>query len=339
MLRRTLVFITMISGTFSLAAAQQDACKSVEIPVGVVNFSGESFRGLAPQDFLAHAQKGSIAVKSITYDNGPRRVLLVVDTNKKLSANLRKVEVELVKTLVAAARPEDSLGLLPARGPGAVVKFGDPRSGLVDAIQDTSAHQGKDRGVLDAVQDGIEWFSDPHPGDAIIVVAADTEGNHKANAKSVAKALAEHHIRMFGLALGPIQTRNSTTSSFYTSTTSQGLSLAQPSTGDLIYNTGDEDFYPLTSNSGGLVMMVADPDSKQFSDNMSDPQVQQRVKARAVIVTNAVEAFYRAVVEPQRVPSPGWWSLDLTESIRKNSPKMWLLYPNQLGSCSEMASK
>jgi hypothetical protein len=339
MLRRILVFITMALGVFAAGAAQQDACKAVEVPVGVVNFGGESFRGLAPQDFLARAQKGSITIKSLAYDNGPRRVLLVVDTNKNISANLRKIEVELVRTLVAAARSEDSLGLLPARGPGAVVKFGDPRSGLVDAIQDTSTHQGKDRGVLDAVMEGIEWFSDPHPGDAIIVIAPDTEGNHKTNAKAVAKALAEHHIRMFGLALGPIQTRNSTTSMFYTSTTSQGLSLAQPSTGDLIYNTGDEDFFPLTSNSGGLVMMVADPDSKQFSDNLNDPQVQQRVKTRAVIVNNAVDAFYRAVVEPERVPSPGWWSLELTESIRKNSPKMWLLYPTQLGSCSEVASK
>jgi hypothetical protein len=339
MLRRILVFMVLVLGISAVAVSQQDACKAVEIPVGVINFGGESFRGLAAQDFLAHPQKGSITVKSIAYDNGPRRVLLVVDTSKKLSANLRKVEVELVKTLVAASRPEDSLGLLPARGPGSVVKFGDPRTGLVDAIQDTNSQQRKDRGVLDTVLEGIEWFSDSHPGDAIIVIAPDTEGNHKANAKSVANALAEHHIRLFGLALGPIQTRNSTTSSFYTSTTSQGLSLAQPSTGDLIYNTGDENFFPLTQNSGGLVTLVADPDSTQFSDNVSDPQVLQRVRFRALTITNAIDAFYRVVVEPQRVPSPGWWSLDLAENIKKNSPRMFLLYPTQLGPCSQVAAK
>jgi hypothetical protein len=334
-MRRSLLCITFIvTSMFTVAAAQQDACKAFEIPVGVINFGGESFRGLVPQDFLAHAQKGPVAIKSVAYDDGPRRILLVVDTSKKLSPNLRKAELELVKTLAASARPEDTLGLLTARGPGATVKFGDPRVNLLDAIsQENNSKEGKDRGVLDAVLEGAEWFSPSRPGDAIVVIARDTEGNHKANAKSVAKALADHHVRMFGLALGPIQTRNSTTSTFQTSTTSQGLAIAKPSTGDLLYNTGDEDFYPLTMNSGGLAMLVVDPDSKQFSDKMDDPQVQQRVRLRAQAVANAVDSFYRMVVEPQQSVHGEWWDLELTQGIQRNSPKMWLLFPHSLGPC------
>lgn len=334
MLRRTLVIVGMVWGMFSLASAQQESCKAMEIPVGVINSLGESFRGLAPQDFLARAQKGSVTVKSMVYDDGPRRVLIVVDTGKKLSGNLRKAEVALVKTFVAAARPEDSLGLLSAHGPGGPVKFSDPRANIVDALaQETNSNEGKDRGVLDAVMQGAEWFSDPHPGDAILIIAPTTEGNHKTNAKAVAKALADRHIRLFGLALGPIQTRNSTTSMFYTSTTSQGLSLAQPSTGDLIYDTGDEDFYPLTSNSGGLVAAVVDPDSKQFSDKMDSPQIQQFVRSRALLVANAIDSFYRVMVEPQRASHQEWLNLDLTDAVRKNSPAMFLLYPHAVGPC------
>lgn len=333
-MRRNLLYIALIVTTMCRAATAQDACKAYEIPVGVINFNGESFRGLATQDFLGHAQKGSVAIKSITFDDSPRRILLVVDTNKNLSVNLRKAEVELVKTLAASARPEDSLGLLTARGPGGTVKFGDPRASLVDAIsQETSAKEGKGRGVLDAVLEGVEWFSPSRPGDAIVVIAHDTEGNHKANAKSVAKALADHHVRMFGLALGPIQTRNSTTSYYQTAASSQGLALATPSTGDLIYSTGDEDFYPLTVNSGGVVGMVMDPDSKQFSDKMDDPRVQQRVRSWAQLVTNAVDTFYRMTIEPQHPGHSDWWDLTLTESIQKNSPKMWVLFPHSLGPC------
>jgi hypothetical protein len=334
-MRRSLLYISFILvSMFQVAAAQQDACKAFEIPVGVINLGGESFRGLAPQDFLAHAQKGSVAVKSITYDDGPRHILLVVDTSRKLSANVHKAELELIKTFAAAARPEDTLGLLTARGPGATVKFGDPRANLVDAIsQATTSKEGKDRGVLDAVLEGVEWFSPSRPGDAIVVIAHDTEGNHKANAKSVAKTLADHHIRLFGLALGPVQTRNTTTSSFQTSTTSQGLALTTPSTGDLIYNTGDEDFFPLTMNSGGLVALVVDPDNKQFSDKIDDPQIQQGVRFRAQVIANAVDTFYRMVLEPQHGMRGEWLDLGLTESIKKNSPKMWLLFPHSLGPC------
>ncbi|HEY6272392.1 MAG TPA: hypothetical protein VIX19_10410 [Terriglobales bacterium] len=334
MFRRALVFIVMMLGLFAMAAAQQDACKNVEIPVGVINSGGESFRGLATQDFLARTQKGSVSVKSIAYDIGPRRVLLVVDTSRKLPANLRRAEVELLKTFLAAIRPEDSVGLLTALGPGGPVKFGDTRASITEAVAgETNSTQGKNRGVLDAVSEGVEWFADPHAGDAIVVIAPNTEGNHKSNAKSVAKALADHHIRMFGLALGPIQTRNPTASAFTTSTTSQGLALSTPDTGVLTYSLGDEDFYPLTSNSGGLVAAVVDPDSKKFSDKMDSPSIQQFVRSRAQLVANAVDSFYRMLVEPQPTSHQEWWSLDLTQDIRKNSPAMFLLYPHSLGPC------
>jgi hypothetical protein len=333
MLRRTLACFFLIMGMLVAASAQQDACKALEIPVGVVNLNGEEFRGLAPQDFMARLQKGPVSVKSLTYDDGPRRVLLVVDTSKKLSANQIKAETELVKTLIAAVRPEDSVGLITARGPGGTVKFGDPRANVLDAISGSGNTKGKDRGVLDAVLEGLEWFSPSRPGDAIVVIAHDLEGNHKANAKSVAKALTDHHVRLFGLAVGPIQTRNTTTSFYSTAASSQGLALATPATGDIIYNTGDEDFYPLTLNSGGLVGMVVDPDSKTYSDKMDDPRVQLRVKLWAQAIANAVDTFYRMVVEPPHAVHGEWWDLQLTEGIQKNSPKMFVLFPHSLGPC------
>ena len=60
----------------------------------------------------------------------------------------------------------------------------------------------------------------------------------------MAKALHDNHIRMFGLALGPVETQNSVASHFMTSTTSQGLAEAKPLAGTVVYETGDEHFYP-----------------------------------------------------------------------------------------------
>ena len=53
---------------------------------------------------------------------------------------------------------------------------------------------------------------------SIVVIASELEGNRKANARMVAKALHDNHIRMFGLALGPVETKNSVASHFVTST-------------------------------------------------------------------------------------------------------------------------
>src|SRR5260370_20054928 len=221
MASRILALFVMLFGLAAGSVAQQ-ACK-IEVPVGVINASGDTFRGLSAEDFAGRASKGSVAVKSIVFDDGPRRVLFIVDASKKLSTNTRKAEIELIDTLTAASRPEDSLALITARGPGGMVKFGEDRAGFARALSAQGASNRSRDGILDAVTDGMEWFTGPRPGDAIVVIAADLDGNHKSNPKSVAKALGQHHIRMFGLALGPVQIRSSVATGSIASTTSQGL--------------------------------------------------------------------------------------------------------------------
>src|SRR5215472_18502711 len=100
---RLFSLLLAISSLAAGASAQQ-ACSAIEVPVSVISAGGESFRGLAADSFVASS--GSV-VKSLTYDDGARRVLLVVDTSNKLSGNARKAEAELVDSLLAASRPED----------------------------------------------------------------------------------------------------------------------------------------------------------------------------------------------------------------------------------------
>jgi hypothetical protein len=321
MVYRRIVALLFFLSVTAFSNAQQ-ACKA-EMPIGVINSGGESFRGLSPQDFQAHGPKG-VGIASVSYDDGPRRLLMVVDTGKKLSVGAHKAEVELVKSIVAASRPEDSLALITARGPGGLVKFGEERSSLVAAL-DSNANTGKDRGVLDAIVDSIEWFSDPHPGDAIVLIAASTEGNHKANPKSVAKALATHHIRLFGLALGPVMTRNLSKEGVVTSTTTGGMSYATAGVGDFVY--------PLSQNSGGLVVAALNDQSQGGGDRMADPRFLQFLRSRAQVITNAVQVFYRVQVEQPQISHPEGWTLEIKENIRKASPPMFLLYSRELGPC------
>jgi len=313
--------------TFAAGAMAQQACSAIEVPVSVISAGGESFRGLSAESFVA--SNGS--VKSLTYDEGPRRVLLVVDTSSKLSNNARKAEAELVDSLVTASRPEDSLALITARGQGGIVKFGEDRAGISRALS-PQAGPNRKGGVLDAVVDGLEWFEGSRPGDAIIVIAADLDGNHKTNPKSVAKALAAHHVRMFGLALGPIQAGSTVGTSTVTSGMSQGMAQAQSLTGAQVLLTGDEHFLPLVLDSGGLLLGVLN-EQADVPHNMNDNKFQQQVRYKAQQMYKVVSIFYRLHVEsPQASPQP--WNLGVTETIRKQAPgAMWLLYPHQLGPC------
>lgn len=333
MFSRILIAIGVASILSGIGFAQQSACKASDIPVGVISVSGNVFRGLAAEDFIGHIQKKPVAVKAITYDDGPRRVLIVADLSKKLSADSRKAENEMIEILLANARPQDTFAIMPARGPGQDVKFTEDRSAISQALgQSGDGKRGKEPGVLDTVMTGIEWFGTPQPGDAIVVMASELEGNRKTNAKTVAKALHDSHIRMFGLALGPVETKNSVASRFVTSTTSQGLAEAQPLVGNILYNTGDEHFFPLTTNSGGLVLSVMNADPRR-TYSMADPRMAESVRQKARSVSNMIAAYYRMQVEPPAIARPTEWDLTISDEIQKHSTPMFVLYPHELGPC------
>lgn len=312
--------------------AQEAACTSLDVAVGVTDLKGEPFRGLGAGDFTIHGAKAQVSIRSLALDDGPRRVVLVVDQFKKLTTDGHRVAHALVKEVLAAARPQDSFALLTARGSGRVIKFGEDVSGIAPAVApEIEGGAGSDSGVLDAVMQAISLFGDRRPGDTILVIAASLEGNHKANAKTVAKALNDHGIRMFGLALGPVNRTNVAAGT--QSTTAWGLATVRPGMGLNSYPQGDEDFIPLTSNSGGAVLPVIN-DSVHRSANMNDPKVQEQVRQSAKVIFAMVASFYRLQLErSQALHSSEDWKLDVRESLRKTSPPMLVLYPHQLGPC------
>lgn len=317
-LRTVIILLLFISSVSAGSLAQQAGCTLAEIPVGVADIKGDPFRDLSASDFSSHGSKAQVAVRSVVYDDGPRRVALVVDQVKKLSPSGHRAAQALVKEMLAGARPQDSFALVVARGSGKVIRFGEDASGIAAAASsEGEGSAGKDIGVLDAVMQAVSLFGERQPGDAIVVIAADTEGNHKANPKSVAKALREHGIRMFGLALGPVSHRNAAAST--QSTTAWGLSTVTPMTGAINYSAGDENFLPLTGNSGGAVLPVIQ---------------EQQVRQSAKVISSMVASFYRMQVQrSQALHDSEDWKLDVSESLRKNSPQILVLYPHQLGPC------
>lgn len=333
MASRFLTILSILIVLSSISFAQQTACKSVEVPVGVISLSGDAFRGLAAEDFVGKLQKKSVSIKTLTYDDGPRRVLIVVDTSKNLSTDSRRAETEMIKVLLANGRPEDTFGIMAARGPGQDVKFTADHAAITQALtQPGDGKRGKDPGVLDTVMVGIEWFGEPRSGDAIVVIAAGLEGNHRSNARLVAKELEKNHIRMFGLALGPVQTQSTVAGGTTTSTMAQGFGYTTPGVGALVYNTGDEHFFPLTANSGGLVVGVMNSDSGR-SYKLEDPRLLQEVRQKAFALSKMISAYYRMQVEPPPLAHPEDWNLEITGEIQKHSQPIFVLYPHELGPC------
>jgi len=281
-LQAILLSIILVAGP--VATAQSESCKTTEVPVGVVNANGETYVGLNASLFTGRAGKVAVPVKSMTYDDGPRRIVLIVDQGKKVNADAHKAQQDMLAALLGSARTEDSFALITARGSSQVVKFGEERSALTAAVnsEGTGSH-GKDLGVMDAILQAIDMFGEGKQGDSIIVMAYDLEGNHGANAKRVAQSIGRASRAAVGLALGPVSTKNVATSG--QATTAWGLATASSALGDVVYDTGDDNFYPLTRNSGGLVVAVLNYDPKK-NFSMKDPALQARVKQQAHTIFN-----------------------------------------------------
>jgi hypothetical protein len=307
--------------------AQTAPCNSLQFPISAIDGNGSLLRGLAPADFRAQVGRRQLRIKSVEYDDGPRRVVLVVDTAKKLPAEARRAEQIMVETILAAARPQDSVALVTARGAERTIKFGEERAGFVQTLAEQDApKQHHEGGVLDSVLEAFELLGTPQSGDAIVVFAQDLEGNRKTSAKAVSRLLASRHTRMFGVALGPVMTQNPTAS-----TSEWAGTRMLPYAGDAPYHGGDEDFYWLTRDSGGVVVGAVNFNAVN-SPNISDPAFQARLKQKARSVFDIMAGYYRMELD---APIVGDWNLGISDAIRKVVPTMFLLYPHQLAPCAK----
>src|SRR5690349_16254536 len=143
---RILVALSLILGFSTMGLGQQGACNGVEVPIGVISASGDIFRGLAAEDFIGQLQKKRVSVKLVTFDDGPRRVLIVVDVNKKLSPDSRKAEGEMLRTILENSRPQDTFALISTHGHGPQVKFTADRSAIKLALGwDNAPDNGKEK--------------------------------------------------------------------------------------------------------------------------------------------------------------------------------------------------
>lgn len=323
----------LISTLFSLAfsaTAQQAACTAADVPVSVIKANGDPVEGLAAADFIAQLKKQSLSIQSATYDGGPRRILLVVDETRELSAEAHKGAVEFATSIILSAQPEDSLALLTARGAEGAVKFGSDRPALLHALNENHGEQtrGKQLGVMDAVAEGISWFGQPQMGDSIVLIAMDLEGNHNTNFKNVAKLLEEHRIRLFGVALGHLELTNQTSSVQMTGR--QGMGYVDPGM-PMWGQQGEANFLPLTVNSGGYVV-PEDTLSKKHEFKMTDAKKMELQKTAATM-SGLIDKFYavRISATPSAHPEP--WTVSLNPGKLQGLPGAHVLYPHEVGPC------
>jgi hypothetical protein len=210
------------------------------------------------------------------------------------------------------------------------VSFDKGRDAVANAIaelRDKNATPFTDAGVLDATLEGISWFENPAPGDAIVLMASEIEKNKSVNYAQVANALASKRIRLFSFALGPI----------LAGTYFSPVNPFAPHNEGWGFVGDEENLSALTWNSGGYMLFEETQDPRK-EYKLTEAHLQELLDEAARMYT-AIATFYRVCV---RVP-PGLkrresWKLDLTNDIRKKVPYAYVVYPRLLEPCAGEAA-
>lgn len=311
----------------------QSGC-SVDVPVDVVRSPGGVVRDLKVADLVAeNTRNQDLKIDSLTYDVNARRILFVLDTVHDLPSDARKAEAKMVERILSSARNVDSFALITARGTSRVVKFEQGKAAVQQAVADLAGdpkEKASAPGVLDAVSEGISWFGDPQPGDSILLMAMNFGTNHKTNAKKIAEELESRHIRLFGVALGPINLG----STVATQSDNYNGKFAYASAGDMP-DYREQEFYPLVLNSGGF-LYGDNAINEQRAYKLTDDHLQKLQAMSMQFYQFMVEYFHLRVESPSNSES---WKLTLSASGQERLAKPVLLYARQLSCEKQQARK
>jgi hypothetical protein len=320
-----------------LVAAQEKTCP-VDLPVGLIDNKGTLLEGLTPQDLTIRQNKQSLAIQSVKYDSAPRRILLLMDTSARLPVDARKAEVALARYLLSRVRAADSFALLTARGPLRQVHFEEGKESILRALQELSADPKeavKGENILDTMVQGMAWFGQSRPGDAILIMADHLEESNeptqfigrtvsgtgpmqgvvtdrgpsfekqsKIKFSAVTRMLAEHQMRVFGLQLGALK--------------------AAPLAGKVDPN--DENLFGISLVTGGFA--VFDPVDSFGSYVLTESRL-QTLQDMVWRLYATIAQFYVVRVESKASHTP--WKLELAKDLRSNTRA---LYPQQFDPCA-----
>jgi hypothetical protein len=294
-----------------------------EIPVNVVLPDASLVRNLGKEQFAAKLKIQFLQVTNIKTDNGPRRIVFVLDTAKENSEAIRKIESGVVSSILAKAREQDTFALITVHGLHKEVRFSETRDVLLQISQAIAQRpNGKNElsGVLDGIHQTIGWLQPRQPGDAIIVVAPNIENPIGISFANIRAELNASGIRLFGLQLDrPI-------AGYVHSNLSHAINGSLNINSDIQAN--EQSLDALTAATGGFTLLE-DTDSSRIVYKLTDERL-DLVRRRAVQFFKAITEFY---VVSTNAPPDGY-AIELSKSYRAKLPHAMVLYPMRTVACS-----
>src|SRR5439155_2944461 len=178
-MRKPALAVLLFSLVSTSAAAQGDSCLNRTVTVNVFDGTGNPVKSLGKANFRAVMHKREVGIVSASYDAGPHRIVILLDTSGSMISGAKwKAAVAVAEALVSLASPQSSFALLTFTDHVEDrIGFGHGRKEVADELAKLESTRWQEiRGprktaVLDALWEGLSLLQPAHSGDAICLIS------------------------------------------------------------------------------------------------------------------------------------------------------------------------
>lgn len=189
--------------------AQQNQCFSRSIAVNVEATDGTPITNLQAADFRATLARDSVTVANAVYEQGPRRVLILLDVSDSMTDPIGEWDAVLatVKDVTAAFPAHTSPALMIfADGTQLVAGFDESRStvltkisGLVNIKSRAIGKFTRHTALLDAISQGLSFLGPPRFGDTMLLFTDGGDNVSMEREQPLQRQVLASGIRIFGV--------------------------------------------------------------------------------------------------------------------------------------------
>jgi len=300
-------------------------CRESELAVGLVLPDGHLLRNARPEQLLGESSAKKIPLLGMSVDNGPRRIVFVMDLSRTLSLDARRLEVRFLQHYMQTARSGDSFGLRTLGGKHnfEVGTQTEILTSFLAEVEKGLTEPHGDVGAYETVADAAKSFSPPALGNAIVLLTGEIEGSHRTRFGDAQAILWARQVRLFAVSLSPLYVGEF-------DTTFGGVGRDWYMVTGFVGNR--ETLEDLAWGSGGF-SIIRPTDRPHQSFQLTDVAI-KTTESDADIIRRSIDEFYRLRLNlntsDSRVHS---WKLDLVPDLRKKLPQASVLYPAEIPIC------
>jgi len=185
---------------------QSDSCLHRTVPVSVLTAKGEAITGLTPGNFKASFHRKAVKIVSVTQDEAPRRLMIVLDSSRSMMSQRHEWQgyVNVARYLTERLPTGSAIGLVVfTEKIERRILLTNDRARVQDELaklqSGAEVFKGK-TSLWDAVSAAASEFGTSEEGDTIYAITDGGDNSSKTNSNQLRTALLQKMIRLFSFS-------------------------------------------------------------------------------------------------------------------------------------------